>query len=71
MTHSEPSARRKIRVAVLMGGPSAEREVSLDSGGQVIKALDTERFDVLPVEITRDGQWLPRPDLARLPAPGA
>ncbi len=70
-THSELSGRRKIRVAVLMGGPSAEREVSLDSGGQVIKALDAERFDVLPVEITREGQWLPRPDLARLAGPGA
>lgn len=51
-----------------MGGPSAERDVSLHSGEQVIKALETERFDVLPVEITREGTWLPRPDLVPLPA---
>jgi D-alanine-D-alanine ligase len=59
---------RKIRVAVLMGGPSPEREVSLDSGTQVIGALDPDRFDVLPVEITRRGEWLPRPDLLKLSA---
>lgn len=40
------------------------------SGEQVIAALDPARFDVLPVEITREGHWLPRPDLLRLPAGG-
>jgi D-alanine-D-alanine ligase len=62
---------RKIRVAVLMGGPSPERDVSLHSGDQVIRALDRDRYDVLPVEITREGQWLPRPDPLRLGAPGS
>jgi D-alanine-D-alanine ligase len=52
-----------------MGGPSAERDVSLHSGEQVIHALDPGRFDVLPVEITREGTWLPRPELAHLPGP--
>jgi len=61
---------RKIRIAVLMGGPSPEREVSLDSGTQVIGSLDPERFDVLPVEITRRGEWLPRPDLLKLATAG-
>ena len=37
---SAPSAPRKIRVAVLLGGPSPEREVSLRSGEQVVAALD-------------------------------
>ncbi len=63
------SPPRKIRVAVLMGGPSPERDVSLHSGEQVVRALDPARYDVLPVEITREGQWLPRPDLLRLAAP--
>lgn len=62
---------RKTRVAVLMGGPSPEREVSLKSGMQVIRALDPTRYDVLPVEITREGQWLPRPELLRLGGPEA
>ncbi len=67
----DSSAPRNIRVAVLMGGPSPERDVSLHSGEQVVKALDPARYDVLPVEITREGQWLPRPDLLRLAAPGS
>jgi len=62
---------RKIRVAVLMGGPSPERDVSLDSGTQVVRSLDPERYEVLPVEITREGQWVPRPDLRQLAAPEA
>ncbi len=65
---SGSSPSRKIRVAVLMGGPSPERDVSLGSGEQVVASLDPARYDVLPVEITRDGQWLPRPELLRLAA---
>jgi D-alanine-D-alanine ligase len=42
------------RVAVLHGGMSAEREVSLTSGAQVIAALRGAGFDVLPVEVTAD-----------------
>jgi D-alanine-D-alanine ligase len=42
------------RVAVLYGGMSAEREVSLRSGAQVIEALKTAGFDVVPVEVTED-----------------
>ncbi len=63
------AAPRRIRVAVLMGGPSPEREVSLISGQQVIGALDPAKYHVLPVEITREGKWLPRPDLLRIASP--
>ncbi len=42
------------RVAVLYGGISAEREVSLSSGRQVIAALRAEGFDVTPVEVGPD-----------------
>jgi D-alanine-D-alanine ligase len=59
---------RRMRVAVLMGGPSPERDVSLLTGRQIAAALDQTRYDVLPVEITTDGKWLLRPDVA-LPAP--
>ncbi len=45
------------RVAVLMGGRSSEHEVSLVSGASVAKALDPERYEVLPVLIGRDGEW--------------
>lgn len=56
------------RVAVLYGGPSAEREVSLASGRQVILALETAGFEVTPVEVGTDLSDLlrhldPRPDV--------
>lgn len=57
-----------IRVAVLMGGMSSEREVSLRSGAQVVEALRMAGFDVFPVEVSEDlGALLaalnPRPDV--------
>ncbi len=63
------SSRRRLRVAVLFGGPSAEREVSLASGARALSALDPTKYDALPVEITTEGKWLPRPDLLALPSP--
>ncbi|MEB3221845.1 MAG: D-alanine--D-alanine ligase [Candidatus Sericytochromatia bacterium] len=41
----------KLRVAVLMGGPSSEREVSLRSGQMVLKNLDPERYEAFAVEL--------------------
>src|SRR5438309_2369097 len=66
-----PPERKRLRVAVLMGGPSPERDVSLASGLQVIQAADPQQYEILPYEITREGKWLPRPDLLRLAAPGS
>ncbi len=57
-----------LRIAVLMGGPSPEREISLTTGRQIVASLDPQRYNVLPVEITAEGRWLPRPDLLELPA---
>ncbi len=41
---------KKLRVAVLMGGASAERKVSLSTGRQVLQALDPEKYDAYPVD---------------------
>ncbi len=41
-----------------MGGRSSEHEISLDSARSVIEALDPERYEVVPIEIPRDGPWL-------------
>ena len=58
----------RIRVAVLMGGPSSERAVSLRSGAAVLGALDRRRYAALPVDIRRDGSWgLPAPTLIDSP----
>lgn len=45
----------KKKVAILMGGKSAEHEVSLASGRAVVGSLDPLKFDVLPIVISRDG----------------
>jgi D-alanine-D-alanine ligase len=47
---------KKIRVAVLMGGIGVEREVSLVSGKSVVAALDKEKYEAVPIEISADGK---------------
>jgi D-alanine-D-alanine ligase len=41
-----------------MGGRSSEHEISLDSARSVIEGLNPERYEVVPIEIPRDGPWL-------------
>jgi D-alanine-D-alanine ligase len=48
---------RRIRVALLAGGRSSEHDISLASARSVLSALDPERYEVLVVNIGRDGQW--------------
>lgn len=58
---------KKLRVAVLSGGTSGEREVSLSSGREVVTALEkTGRFNVLPIEIAKDGKWLLSPNKVKV-----
>ena len=52
------SEHPKIRVAVVYGGRSSEHGVSVVSAGSVLSALDPERYEVVPVGITRDGGWV-------------
>jgi D-alanine-D-alanine ligase len=51
------SGDRRIRVAVVYGGRSSEHDISLMSGTSVLAALDPERYDVVPVQIGREGAW--------------
>ncbi|MGY1705808.1 D-alanine--D-alanine ligase family protein [Geodermatophilus sp. SYSU D00697] len=54
----------KLRIAVVFGGRSAEHSISCVSAGAVLAALDPDRYDVVPVGITREGGWvLPDPEL--------
>lgn len=46
---------KKLKVAVLMGGKSAEHEISLMTGREVVKSLDPKKYDVLPITVSRDG----------------
>lgn len=57
-----PSMPRKVRVAVLFGGQSDEHDVSLRSAQTIMEALDPDRYEVVPVGITREGQWVANGD---------
>ncbi|MGQ0679086.1 MAG: D-alanine--D-alanine ligase family protein [Actinomycetota bacterium] len=48
----------KLRVALLFGGRSAEHEVSCVSAAHVAAALDPNRYEVVPIAITRTGDWV-------------
>ncbi|HLW79767.1 MAG TPA: D-alanine--D-alanine ligase family protein [Terriglobia bacterium] len=50
--------KKKIRLGILFGGRSGEHEVSLTSAASVLQALDPEKYDVVPIGITREGRWL-------------
>lgn len=50
--------QRKLRVGVLFGGKSGEHEVSFCSAFSIINAMDKEKYEVIPIGITKDGRWL-------------
>ena len=49
---------RRTRVAVLFGGRSSEHTISCATAGGVLAAIDRDRFDVVPIGITREGAWV-------------
>ncbi|MBZ5520957.1 MAG: D-alanine--D-alanine ligase [Acidobacteriia bacterium] len=49
---------KKIRVGVLFGGRSGEHEISLLSAASVLKAINREKYDVVPIGITKEGRWI-------------
>ena len=48
----------KKNVAVVFGGRSGEHEVSLMSATSVMRAIDKEKYNVIPLGITKDGSWM-------------
>lgn len=52
------STSHRPRVAVLFGGRSSEHSISCVTAAGVLAAIDPDRYDVLPIGITRDGEWL-------------
>ena len=56
------SASRRPVVAVLFGGRSSEHSISCATASGVLAAIDRDRYDVLPIGITRDGAFTLQPD---------
>ena len=52
-----PRRRRRLRVGVIYGGRSVEHEISLVSARAIMQALDPERYEVVPIGISRTGRW--------------
>jgi len=50
--------KNKKTVAVLFGGQSFEHEVSRVSAQSVIENLDTEKYNIIPIGITKEGNWI-------------
>ena len=46
-----------IKVGVIFGGESVEHEVSIISAVQAMNKLDTEKYDIVPIYIAKDGEW--------------
>ena len=57
---------KKLRVGILFGGRSGEHEISLLSAASVFKAIDPNKYEVVPIGITKDGRWLTSSDAERL-----
>lgn len=53
------SEQKKTRVAVLFGGKSTEHEVSIQSARNIVRALDTSRYEVVLIGIDKHGTWIP------------
>ncbi|MFO7316504.1 MAG: D-alanine--D-alanine ligase [Bacilli bacterium] len=55
----------KKRIGLLYGGKSAEHEVSLITATAVTKAIDFDKYEVIPIYITLDGEWCRGPQLTK------
>ena len=53
----QPQGRR-IKVAVVFGGRGPEHPISCLGGGNVLRVIDRDRYEVIPIGITTEGAWL-------------
>ena len=57
---------KKLRVGILFGGRSGEHEISLLSAASVFKAIDQNKYEVVPIGVTKEGKWVTSADAERL-----
>ena len=58
MIGKEAFGLRKLNVCVLFGGISPEHDVSLRSAESVLKNMDPDKYNIIPVGITKEGDWI-------------
>jgi D-alanine-D-alanine ligase len=55
---TKKQTKKKLRVGILFGGRSGEHEVSLLSAASILNAINRTKYEVVPIGITKQGQWL-------------
>ncbi len=54
---NQSAAAAKPRVAIVFGGRSSEHAISVSTAGSVLRAIDRDKYEVLPIGITHEGRW--------------
>ena len=49
--------KKKLRVAILFGGKSAEHEISADIGRNIVEAMDKDKYEIVSIGIDKQGRW--------------
>src|SRR5215472_11747037 len=62
--------QKKLRIGLIYGGRSGEHEVSLASAKAVMENLDRDKYEIVPIGITKRGAWLLGTEPAQLIAAG-
>ena len=47
----------KIKLGVIFGGPSVEHEISIISAVQAMQNINQDKYEIIPIYITKDRQW--------------
>ena len=55
---SDGHRTRRPRVAIIFGGRSSEHAVSCATAAGVMRAIDRDKYDIIPIGVSRDGQWV-------------
>ncbi|MDN5794733.1 MAG: D-alanine--D-alanine ligase [Intrasporangium sp.] len=58
MTTDQPTPPSRPRVAIVFGGRSSEHAVSCATAAGVLRAIDRDRYDIVPIGIARTGEWV-------------
>src|SRR3989338_9139084 len=58
---------KKLKIGVVMGGMSAEHEISLQTGKHVIAHLDPDKYEIIPINISQENQWEINGSLQEIP----
>jgi D-alanine-D-alanine ligase len=58
VTQDGKPAEKKVHVGVLFGGRSGEHEVSLASARSIMDNISRDKYEVVPIGITKDGEWI-------------